>query len=652
MSQGDVKFVITVDSTGATQRIQTFDQAVEQLGKTAQSTSAQTKSFWSDLKTGLIPSFTAAQLAADGIQKGFRAIKNELIDTIKESIEAEKVDRSLEAAVSIVGEAAGGTADKIKNYADAMMRKTIYDDEAIKSAQTLIIQMRGTTAGLGEATKGAIGLAAVFQMDLQSAARAVAQGLEGNYRQLGMLIPAVREARTENEKHAALMEELAKYYQRAGADAEVFGGKLASLRNVYGDLKKTIGDFVTKNQDVIDTLSGAKEIITWLDRNLQHLAATQEKAQGKITWKDFTPLVLVRAFNAVAGEAAKANKEYQESWEGFTEYYLRNARNTLLEAPVLIEKVTKALREGAVGSDSFRLAAGALRAELAQPLKAIVQLVVQGLEGPSEGKKSMIETFLGNVPKVFSGMEMESKTALEKMTEDVRRYSETGGAAISALNAVFQQGTDNRMIALDAEYAKRVAYINATITDEGARQQALAKLDDEFTAKRRKAAVALAIANKAMSISSAIISTHEAAAKAMAQGGFILGIPWSAIIEALGWIQVGLIAAQPIPMAKGGYFEKETVMAGRNASYRLAEAWPASAGEIVSPVPIMRQIVREEVRAAHGGSGRTEVNLNINAPLIQTTALSESDIRRASKSIFRALDDELRGRGLPALGRA
>jgi hypothetical protein len=228
--------------------------------------------------------------------------------------------------------------------------------------------------------------------------------------------------------------------------------------------------------------------------------------------------------------------------------------------------------------------------------------------------------------------------SVEEMFVAIQRYSETAGAALGGLDAVIQQGSANRMIALDNEYTKRLALINASITDEDARQQAIAKLDDEFAAKRKKAAHALGLSAKAIAISNAIISTHEAAAKAMAQGGFILGIPWAAIIEALGWIQVGLIAAQPIPLAKGALFEKRTLLP---AQYEVAEA---GSSEIVSPVPMMRSIVREELGRI-GSALAGSFTVNIQGPVFAVQSLSSENIARSAGEFWREMEGQARIRG-------
>ena len=265
----DVKFAVSVSSEGAVKSIETLDQAFEKLGKQSTTTGKATASFGQEFMGKLIPAFTAATLAADGIRKALGFLKGQITDTLKASMEAESVDRALEASLGAIGETSEHVADSIKNYASELQRKTVYDDEAIKSAQTLIIQMRGTARGIDDATKAAVGLASAYKMDLQSAARAVAQGLEGNYRALNLIIPAVRSATTESEKHAAMLEGFARAYQRAESETTTFEGALKQLKNVYNDLQESIGNFVTQNKEVLDSLTSVKYIIEWINANAQ-----------------------------------------------------------------------------------------------------------------------------------------------------------------------------------------------------------------------------------------------------------------------------------------------------------------------------------------------------------------------------------------------
>lgn len=62
------------------------------------------------------------------------------------------------------------------------------------------------------------------------------------------------------------------------------------------------------------------------------------------------------------------------------------------------------------------------------------------------------------------------------------------------------------------------------------------------------------LTNQSISMAQAMINTEVAATKAMAEGGFVMGIPMATAIRGLGYASVGLIAAQTIAgFSEGGY---------------------------------------------------------------------------------------------------
>ena len=54
------------------------------------------------------------------------------------------------------------------------------------------------------------------------------------------------------------------------------------------------------------------------------------------------------------------------------------------------------------------------------------------------------------------------------------------------------------------------------------------------------------LTNQGISMAQAVINTEVAATKAMAEGGFVMGIPMATAIRGLGYTSVGMIAAQTI----------------------------------------------------------------------------------------------------------
>src|SRR5512136_2499276 len=177
----DIKYVITVDSAGAVKNVQDFDKAIEALGKGTDTTKGKSQSFGSELSSKLIPSFTAASLIATGVTKTLKFLGDQFVSTFTEAMEAERIDRSLNSALEITGRLVPGLAEDLSAYASELQRMTVYDDEAIKKAETLLVQMTDLDEkGIQRATRGAIGLASVLGIDLDSAATLVQKAVSGN----------------------------------------------------------------------------------------------------------------------------------------------------------------------------------------------------------------------------------------------------------------------------------------------------------------------------------------------------------------------------------------------------------------------------------------------------------------------------------------
>lgn len=140
MAQGDVRYVVTVDDKGFTQKIESFDKAIEGLGKTTAGAGASARGLGQDIFSKLVPSFTVATLAADAIRGTIRKVQQAFVDTVQAAIEQENADRALSASLELTGREVQGNAAHYKQYAEALQKTTLYSDEQIQSAQTLLLR--------------------------------------------------------------------------------------------------------------------------------------------------------------------------------------------------------------------------------------------------------------------------------------------------------------------------------------------------------------------------------------------------------------------------------------------------------------------------------------------------------------------------------
>lgn len=86
--------------------------------------------------------------------------------------------------------------------------------------------------------------------------------------------------------------------------------------------------------------------------------------------------------------------------------------------------------------------------------------------------------------------------------------------------------------------------------------QANRAIEEESRKRRAEAEYKQAKREKEMAIAGIALNTAIGVSKALAQGGFILGVPWAAVIGALGAVQTAIALATPLP-AKGyeeGYY--------------------------------------------------------------------------------------------------
>jgi len=634
----DIKYTVTVDDKGAVTSIRRLDEELDKLGAGARTAGKESKSFGQQLTGNLIPAFTAASIAADVIRSGFRFLKNEVRETIGAAIEAEKVDRALEAALAITGQAAGKAADHFKFYASALQRKTKYDDEAIKSAQALMIQMGLSTGVMDQATRGAIGLASVFGMDLEAAARAVAQGFEGNYRTLGMLIPAVRTATTEGEKHAAMLKGLADYYKRAESDVMTFEGKLGLVKKAYNELRETAGKLVIENKNVLESLEGIKSIIEWLDMQAQK-ASAEGGGKKKSILDYFGPLAVWKGFStaiaATGKEAKKAVDDYAMSWEGLAAAIIKG-RMAIDPLPIITVKTKAAITLLNTAIDAMPW--GRHRAEMEVAAKQLFEIttVVEGQLPVVAGYSRAVDVAARHVALLGKEQDkLKKKNPWDELSKSVDAYAQKVTMVTSALDAIFMQSQTNREIAIENEYKRRLAWIEANITDEAARQVAIAELEAKYQIERSSAARAGAKQRKAIAMMEAVVNTASAVTEALPN--LIL----AAIVAALGAIQIGVIAAQPIPLAKGGVFTRRTrLLADTGTAYDVAENEP----EVVAPKSMIKQAVREAlgmggmVPAMAGAS----VTFGPGAICIYAQTLDDATIEKAGVKIFQAIRGQLR----------
>jgi hypothetical protein len=319
----DIKYIVEVDTKTAqasikefTGEIQKSADSLKSAGETATESGGKFSGLWKQVAGGI--------LAVEALRKGFHELTQFVGDSIKAAAEAESANRSLEAALATTGR----TVEPLKNHfialAESIQRETVYSDEAVKSAETLLLQLTNLDRqGIEAATRGAVGLASTLKIDLQTAALLVAKAMEGNTAALSRYGIRVSENLPLEEKRRQLLEQLSNLYERAKTETETYSGAQAQLKNSLDDLKEVIGDAIIKNEtlrnaikdlkDWVDKLAKSEDFKLWLSALIELLEKTASVV-GKTTGAIARFGETVGTWIATKGKAKKANEEYAQSF--------------------------------------------------------------------------------------------------------------------------------------------------------------------------------------------------------------------------------------------------------------------------------------------------------------------------------------------------
>ena len=163
------------------------------------------------------------------------------------------------------------------------------------------------------------------------------------------------------------------------------------------------------------------------------------------------------------------------------------------------------------------------------------------LKGGRPDMSSLPAAEVGSV----SGIEIAA-AGLDTMSNKVASFAAEYGEAINGIFEVFNLGIENQNLKLDEQHAKELQRINGSKKSEEEKAKAIEKLEKKTDEKRTKLKRKQAIADKAAAISQAIINTAVQVAAVVANPALAI------LVGALGAMQVGMIASQPIPFADGG----------------------------------------------------------------------------------------------------
>ncbi|HUX54256.1 MAG TPA: hypothetical protein VMV56_07575 [Williamwhitmania sp.] len=254
--------IIATDKTSGnvkktSQEFDKLDHSVDKTGKSVQSNTSKMGNAFSKMggwaKVAIAGAIVAAFAAAGmAIKKFARDSIRHIKEFVGLSTKQEEIFKHLETAIGLTGAAYEKVKPISDKYLSSMQAVTRFGDTELAPSLQQIMLLTGSVSKGFEGAKIAANIASTGLFDLNTASRYVAMAMAGEVTMLGRYIPALKEAAlkqagitTTAAKTAYAMDILNKMFSGAAQkDLEVWGGKIAQVKNYISDIKEAIGDFI------------------------------------------------------------------------------------------------------------------------------------------------------------------------------------------------------------------------------------------------------------------------------------------------------------------------------------------------------------------------------------------------------------------------
>lgn len=295
----------------------TFDGELSGIKESLDGLSSYVQGWGSTIKSIGVAAFGGwAVKEALGFAKEFMAAASE----------SAQVDAKLGAVLEASGHAAGYSSEQLNKLANDLQKVTLFDDEAVKGAETMIAtfsEIRGNE--FERTTKLALDMATVMGGDASSAASQLGKAINDPVRGMQLLARQGVEFSESQQKaienmvksgdvagaQGMLLDELGKKYGGAAeAAAGAAGGGMVQFWNIVDNIKESIGTGLLAVLDPLMPLfkQGAELVGGWADSFAAMGPEISNFVEGGINW-------VADAFNFMLEVGSNALGELGDLWQ-------------------------------------------------------------------------------------------------------------------------------------------------------------------------------------------------------------------------------------------------------------------------------------------------------------------------------------------------
>lgn len=349
-----------------------------------------------------------------------------LVRFTSESVQAFGVQQDavegLRAALIATGKDGEASLQRLTRRASELQQMTRAGDEEIIGALTTVTQLaKGLdVSALEDVQTAIIGIAETFTGgNLDTAAQLIGKSIGSSTNALTRYGIQLDASATAQEKLASIMEQSSTFFDVAQARADTLAGRIAQLKNAWGDLKEAIGEVVAGSPLVKSFLEQTTQVVTQITSVIQaggpfiqegfailgdiagqSFVFAFEKAFAKIGEREFLGIpALGKIFTGPATQAADQSLAVIQD-------RLRDLEELAARASASTEGLTESLGGGGGSGGTGSLAGGlnAVKESAVQAHKAlkdilptIEQRMGSALKEWRAGARTMVDTFQNEI---------------------------------------------------------------------------------------------------------------------------------------------------------------------------------------------------------------------------------------------------------------
>jgi hypothetical protein len=213
------------------------------------------------------------------VKDAFREMGVIIGEGVQDANKQEEAMKRLATSLALSGQYSQKAVEGFEEFINAMEKQTGVADDVVASNLAILSSItRLDSQGLKEAQKAALDFSSALGIDLETATRLVAKGIEGNVSAFQRYGIQIQEGRNQTENFANVVGELNNRFGGAAkGNLQTFAGGILNLQNSFGNAVEAIGRVITNNEALKAVITELSKIFADLEKYVELNADTLSK---------------------------------------------------------------------------------------------------------------------------------------------------------------------------------------------------------------------------------------------------------------------------------------------------------------------------------------------------------------------------------------